>query len=359
MKLKGLLFPVFIFSLAFLFAESGNGNNSGSSGNVGKIANSGNRGRPYEKRTLVIASPHPLALINPIIENFENEYNIDVELVQGGTGEIIANLRRYPDSVPYDVLWGGSYTTVFPFSTFFEDYHSKNEPFISEAYKNTEGMFTRFSNVPSVLMINKKRLGEIKVEGYADLLNPLLRGQIAFADPETSSSSWEHLINMLFAMGNGKPENGWNYVHLLCKNIDGKLQSGSSAVYDGVAKGQFAVGLTFEEGAANYAENDDNILIVYMKEGVVFTPDGICLLKNARNPGNAKLFIDYATDLPVQNYISRQLNRRSVRSDVEIKKLFLSESEIHSISADYSYAVEKQKQWWAEFHNYMNDAGQR
>ena len=312
---------------------------------------------PAVHRKLVVASPHPLTLINPIIENFENETGIDIELIQGGTGEIIANLRRYPDSAPYDVLWGGSYTTVLPFSNFFAEYHSKNEDFIFDAYKNTEGMFTRFSNVPSVLMINKKRLGMIKVEGYKDLLNPLLKGQIAFADPETSSSSWEHLINMLFAMGDGNAENGWNYVGKLCRNIDGKLQGGSSAVYQGVAKGQFAVGLTFEEGAANFAQSDENISIVYMKEGVVFTPDGICILKNAKNPENAKIFIDYTTDLPVQNYISRQLNRRSVRKDVDIKNLFMPVESINCINADYAFAVEKQKEWNAEFHNLIIQDG--
>lgn len=342
MKQKKSICKIFIFSL-FLFCIS--------------LVISGCAKKTVHDRInvsrLVIASPHPLALINPIIENFENEFGIDVDLVQGGTGEIIANLRRYPDSSPYDVLWGGSYTTVFPFAKFFADYQGRNESFVPDAYKNSEGMFTRFSNVPSVLMINERRLGSIKVEGYADLLNPLLKGQIAFADPETSSSSWEHLINMLYAMGNGKPENGWNYVKLLCKNIDGKLQSGSSAVYEGVAKGQFAVGLTFEEGAANFAENDDNISIIYMKEGVVFTPDGICLVKNAKNPENAKLFIDYVTDLPVQNYISRQLNRRSVRADVAIKNLFMPLESINCINIDYSYAVDHQKKWLTEFHDLL------
>ena len=135
---------------------------------------------------LVIASPHPLALINPIIENFENESGIDVLVFQAGTGEIISNVLRYPDSAPYDILWGGSYTSVLPFVKFFENYHSCNESAVPESYKNSEGMLTRFSDVPSVLMINRKRLGSIEVNGYADLLNPLLKGQIAFADPEFS-----------------------------------------------------------------------------------------------------------------------------------------------------------------------------
>ena len=158
---------------------------------------------------------------------------------------------------------------------------------------------------------------------------------------------------MLFAMGNGIPENGWNYVEQFCLNLDGKIQQGSSAVYEGVAKGSFAVGLTFEEGAANYAQTDSNISIVYMKEGVVFTPDGIYLLKNARNPEAAKRFIDYATDVPVQNYISRQLNRRSVRSDIAIKQLFLPKKSINCIQVDHKKASECRNEWIAEFHNFL------
>lgn len=301
---------------------------------------------------LVVASPHPLALITPIIENFENKSGIDVTVVQSGTGGIIATLLRYPDAAPYDVLWGGSYTSVLPFSSLFADYRSVNEEYLPDSYKNTEGMLTRFSDVPSVLMINKKRLGSIKVEGYEDLLNPLLKGQIAFAVPENSSSSWEHLINMLYAMGQGNPENGWPYVEALCRNFDGAFQNGSFDVYDGVAKGQFAVGLTFEEGAANYAQNDDNISIVYMKEGVVFTPDGVYLVKNAVHSKNAGRFIDYVTGISVQNYISHQLNRRSVRKDVAIKKIFTSKESISCIQADYTLASKMQKDWLEKFHQY-------
>ena len=70
-------------------------------------------------------------------------------------------------------------------------------------------------------MINTNLIGDVKVEGYEDLLNPALKGKIAFADPSKSSSSYEHLINMLYAMGNGDPDKGWDYVEKLCRNLDG------------------------------------------------------------------------------------------------------------------------------------------
>ncbi len=43
-------------------------------------------------------------------------------------------------------------------------------------------------------------IGDISVEGYEDLLAPRLRGRIAYASPRNSSSSFEHLVNMLYAL---------------------------------------------------------------------------------------------------------------------------------------------------------------
>ena len=66
-------------------------------------------------------------------------------------------------------------------------------------------------------MVNTKLIGNIKVEGYQDLLNPALKGKIAFADPSKSSSSFEHVVNILYAMGKGDPEKGWSFVQDLAK----------------------------------------------------------------------------------------------------------------------------------------------
>ena len=99
-------------------------------------------------------------------------------------------------------------------------------------------------------MINTDLIGDIEVNGYADLLNPELKGKIVFADPQASSSSFEHLVNMLYAMGTDGQPNGWDYVREFCKQLPNGCVNSSSAVYKGVADGEYAVGLTFEQGAA-------------------------------------------------------------------------------------------------------------
>ena len=170
----------------------------------------------------------------------------------GGTGELLKWAREGDEPV-CDVFWGGSLYAAGAGKDLFEPYISENEEYVREEFKNKEGNMTRFTDIPSVLMVNTNLLGGMKIQGYEDLLDERLKGKIAMCDPSTSSSASEHLINMLYAMGEGNPEKGWDYVEKFCKNLDGMLLKSSSEVYQGVAEGRYTVGLTFEEGGAGYA----------------------------------------------------------------------------------------------------------
>lgn len=300
-----------------------------------------------DDNSLVIYCPHPLAFINPLVEEFEKESGVKVEVIAAGTGELLKRVESEKANPLGDIFWGGSLNTMKPKAALFENYTSVNEDHIQPAFKNTEGPMMRFTDIPSVIMINTNLIGDVKVEGYEDLLNPALKGKIAFADPSKSSSSYEHLINMLYAMGNGDPDKGWDYVEKLCRNLDGKLLSGSSAVYKGVADGEYAVGLTFEEGGAKYVADGAPVKLVYMKEGVISKPDGIYIIKNAKHMENAKKFIDFITSKEAQSIIASQLHRRSVRDDVDPPVGLLPKDQIKIID-DNEQVVEKNKKSWLD-----------
>jgi len=272
---------------------------------------------------------------------------VKVEVVAAGTGELLKRVESEKSNPLADIFWGGSLSTMKPKAALFEEYRSANEDHVQKAFKNEEGSITRFTDIPSVIMINTNLIGDVKVEGYEDLLNPALKGRIAFADPSKSSSSYEHLINMLYAMGNGDPDKGWDYVTKLAKNLDGKLLSGSSAVYKGVADGEYAVGLTFEEGGAKYVADGAPVKLVYMKEGVISKPDGIYIIKNAKHMENAKKFIDFITSKEAQTLITQKLHRRSVRDDVAAPVGLLPKAEIKSIT-DNEEVVNKNKKAWLD-----------
>ncbi|GHU18023.1 iron(III)-binding protein [Betaproteobacteria bacterium] len=297
-------------------------------------------------KKVVIYCPHPLVFIEPLTKKFEAVTGIQAEVLAAGTGELLKRVESEANNPLADIMWGGTVSMLTPLKKFFEEHHSPEEAAFFDALKSQDGKITSFSQVPSVLMVNTKLIGNIKVEGYQDLLNPALKGKIAFGDPSKSSSSFEHLVNMLYAMGKGDPDKGWDYVQELAKNLDGKLLGGSSAVYKGVADGEYTVGLTFEEGAVNYVKSKAPVKVVYMSEGVISKPDATAIIKGAKNMENAKKFIDFISGKEAQTIVT-QLNRRSVRNDVQPSEGLLPLSEIKLIQ-DNAEVVDKNKRQWLD-----------
>ncbi|MFR8682612.1 MAG: extracellular solute-binding protein [Lachnospiraceae bacterium] len=298
--------------------------------------------------SLVVYSPHPLDFINPIVSEFEAQTGISVQVRTGGTGELLKWAREGDEPV-CDVFWGGSLYAAGAGKDLFEPYISENEEYVREEFKNKEGNMTRFTDIPSVLMVNTNLLGGMKIQGYEDLLDERLKGKIAMCDPSTSSSASEHLINMLYAMGEGNPEKGWDYVEKFCKNLDGMLLKSSSEVYQGVAEGRYTVGLTFEEGGAGYVSKGAPVKLIYMKEGVISTPDVVCIVKGSRHKKAAEEYVDFVTGKAAQTVIADSLDRRSVRKDVEAAAYLPDKEEIHMITADENMVNEKREQWKQRF----------
>lgn len=298
---------------------------------------------------LVIYSPHPLEFTQPLLDEFEKSAGVRVRLVNGGTGKLLQRVREEQENPQADILWGGSVSMIKPDAGLFEEYESVNEAMMRPEFRNREGSLTRFTDVPSVLLVNTDLAGDLPIGGYADLLNPRLCGKIAMADPAVSSSSYEQIINMLYAMGDGNPEQGWEYIRALSANLDGRLLDSSADVYEGVARGRYVVGCTFEEAALTYQRLGAPVRIVYMKEGVISEPDGVYIIRNAKNMAAAKQFVDFITGHGAQSYIARNLHRRSVRKDVAAPEGLQEKDNLVMISADAGDTGEIRQQWLERF----------
>lgn len=292
---------------------------------------------------LVIYSPHPLEFMDPLIQEFENRTGVSVEVIAAGTGELLKRIEAEAGNVQGDIMWGGTVALLGTNTGLFEEYVSANEDAILPDYKNTTGKVTAFTVVPSVLIVNKNLAAGIEIKGYEDLLNPALKGKIAHCDPAKSSSSYEHVVNILNAMGKGNPDNGWDYMTEFIKNLDGKLLSGSSAVYKGVADGEYTVGLTFEEGAVKSLVDGAPVEVVYMEEGVICRADGIAIIKDANNIENAKAFIDFVTSKDAQDIVISKLNRRSVRNDVAAAEGLTAYEDINILIDDVQWATDNKQ----------------
>ena len=276
---------------------------------------------------LVVYTPNPDAEIKYILNTFADKYDVEVETLPMGTGDCYTRLVAEKEAPIADVMFGGVESTwTHDYPDLFMTYYANGNEKLPVEYQNPDGMITNYILGGScVLIVNEeleKDLG-IEIKSYADLLNPALKGQIASANPNSSSSAFAHLSNLLLAMGDGEnpyeSEAAWDYVAKLIEQLDGAYTSGSSAVYKGVTNGEYVVGLSYEVGVAGYIANGaQGVHAVYPTEGVCWTPVGSAIVNGAKNLDNAKLFMDWLISDECQTIMATAEGSvlRGVRTDL-------------------------------------------
>ena len=303
---------------------------------------------------LVVYSPHPLSTLKPLLTQFETETGITVEVIQGGSGELMDRLEAEKDAPVCDVLWGGMLSTVGHRMELFESYTCINDEAMAPEFRHEATGATLFSDLPAVLMVNKDKYQGPPITGYGDLLAPELRGHIAMGDPAKSSAAYAHLMSMLYAMGGGNPEAGWGYIDAFCYQIEGNVIASSTEVYKSVVAGtgQLSVALTFEEVAAKALSEGAPVYLVYPQEGLVSDQDGIYIVKGTKKQELAEKLLDFLTGPAAQKMLSEQLYRRPVRMDLPLSphSPLKPKEELTLIQQDRALVSASRQAWIDRFH---------
>ena len=284
-----------------------------------------------EEPVLVVYTARSEALNNAVIPEFEKDTGIKVEVVVAGTGELLKRAQSEKDNPLGDIFWVADQTMLPSSKDLFMEYVSPEDSNMLEAFRNNTGYFTPAFADPTVMIVNKDLKGDMKIDGFEDLLNPELKGKIAFGDPVNSSSAFQSLLAMLYGMGkDGDPlsDQAWDYVDQFIANLDGKMCNSSSQVYKGVAEGEYVVGLTWEDPAANYVKEGAAVEVVFPKEGAIFPGESVQILKGCKHPENAKKFVDYMLSEKIQNAVGSNLTVRPLRKDATLADYMTPQSEI-------------------------------
>jgi len=291
-----------------------------------------------DSKTVTVYSPHPAEAINAGVKEFQEKIGIKVDVVAAGTGELLKRIEAESGNPLGDVIWGGGADSLSAYSNFFEKYTPKDVSALDPKYIDANGYWMGESPLPMIIMYNKKLVAEKDIpQGWADLTDPKWKGKIAYADPAKSGSSYTIMCTMLTAFGKDDGK-GWDFMKKFVANLDGKILGSSSGVYKGIADGEYSVGLTLEKEAANYIKAGAGVGIVYPKEGTSAVPDGIAIIKGAKNMKNAKLFIDFMLGKECQTMMSTQLNRRPVRTDVAPPQGLQPLKDLKLVNYDFTWA---------------------
>ena len=290
---------------------------------------------PSEEQRLVVYTSHKEEVWQPIVREFEERTGIWVDVVTGGTNELLARIEEEAEHPNADVMFGGGVDSLQVYADCFEPYRCAEWEEIGAQYRSEDGLWTPFSSLPVVLIYNTKLLSPGEVADWADLLQPEFQGKIAFTDPGVSGSCFTGLVTLLQAVGGDRDET----LRQFARQLEGRELDSSGDILAAVSSGSCWVGVTLEESAWKRVQAGDSIAVVYPRDGTSSVPDGSALIRGAVHPDNAKRFLDFTVSQEVQQLLSDQY-RRPVREDVGTNPALPGLSEVVLVDYDLAWASE-------------------
>lgn len=302
---------------------------------------------PDETHRLTIYTSHKEEVYGPIIKEFEERTGIWVQVVTGGTNELLERIAAETETPVCDVMFGGGVESLMTYADYFEPYTCSEATLLKPDLRPAGDLWTPFSSLPIVLIYNTKLVSEGEVTGWKDLLDSRWKGRIAFANPAISGSSYTAILTLFSCL----PGDNWALLKQFADNLNGTVLVDSGDVTTAVAVGTASLGVTLEQTALKEQAQGADIGIVYPEEGTSNLPDGTALIKNAPHAENARTFLEFTQSRDVQELVVSNFFRRSVRMDVEDSETMLSESKLRFIEYDVAWASALKEEFlgrWAD-----------
>ena len=260
---------------------------------------------------VVLYSSNTVDAINAVAEDFNKKYpDIRITPVRGSTGAMMQRIKAEAGAPKADIFWSGGFSLLRLYGDYFLPYQSPEYAKLPAGYRDANGLWAGTNAHVMVIMVNKRALkGDAAPKTWSDLANPRWKDRLVVSDPEKTSSSLATLWGIEQSLGK-EPLKG------IARNAT--IVNTASQVFDGVGKGEFAVGMTMEYAAQEYvAGGNKDIEIVYPAEGTYIAPEGMALVKGGPNPAEAKKFYDYLASRQAQEMLVKKFYRRPIRDDVD------------------------------------------
>lgn len=299
-----------------------------------------------EDKKLVVYTSHKKEIYEPIIKEFEERSGIWVEVVPGGTNELLDMIKFEDGKGGSDIMFGGGIDSLQAYSEYFAPYRCSQYENLDSTYASETDAYTVFSKLPAVFIYNKKLVISAGApRNWEELLSSRLRGSIAYADPTKSGSSYTALQTMIQALSDKYSME--EVVRSFSDNLNHDVAPESADVIEDVIAGRKLVGITYEETALKRIAAGADIGVIYPEKGTSAVPDGCAVIKGAAHQENAELFIEFIVGEDVQHLLEDQLYRRSVREDLTAAEA------IKEIPYDLAYSQKYREEvlaLWAELN---------
>lgn len=273
---------------------------------------------------------------------FEKATGTRVAVIQKATGEMLAQIKAERDNPKGDIWWAGPGDSYLQAAEegLLDEYRSPN---IAQLYpwaqRITDVSKGRVSGVYGgiiALGYNTEVVAKRQLPVPAcwkDLLDPRLKGEIMFGNPNSSGTAYLMLATLVQVMGE---EQAFDFMRRVHPNVNQYARSGIGPM-TAVTRGETAIGSTVLHGVINEIVRGFPVLPVLPCEGVGYEIGSTAIIKGTRNPEAARRFVDFALSaagqqigLDVKEYAIP--TNRSVALPPQVPKL----SDIKVIDYDFA-----------------------
>jgi iron(III) transport system substrate-binding protein len=155
---------------------------------------------PELSGTLVVYSGRSLDLVEPILDRFSEETGVKVEIREGDTAEMAAQILEEGENSPADVFFGqdagalGALAEAGRFASLDEDVLEQVEPGVRSA----DGEWVGVSARVRVLVYNPERISEDELpESILDLAEPEWAGKVGWAPTNGSFQAFVTALRVI------------------------------------------------------------------------------------------------------------------------------------------------------------------
>jgi iron(III) transport system substrate-binding protein len=235
----------------------------------------------------------------PVAPKYDTEATKSVSL----TTELAMDAKR----PRCDVHWNNEIigTIQLQRQSVYERYSSPvAEPYPSWA-KPADHSWTAFASRARVIVVNTQQVAEAdRPRSIFDLTDPKWKGKVAIAKPLFGTTATQGAA--LFAVLG--PDAAKDFYRGLKAN-GVQVVAGNKQVAEGVARGQYAVGLTDTDDALGEIEAGKPLAMIfadrdghpkYPNLGVLYIPNTLAVVKGCPNPAGAKQLVDYLLSAEVE-----------------------------------------------------------
>jgi iron(III) transport system substrate-binding protein len=306
-----------------------------------------------DKAVLLVYSALEADQIKLYKEGFEKEHpGIELKFVRDSTGIVTAKLLAEKANPQADVVWGLAATSLklLDKEQMLMPYAPQGLAAVRPTMRDPRaqptwvGMDVWSSAICMNLPESVKR-NLPKPTSWADLVNPVYKGQITMPHPASSGTGFLMVAAWIQMMGEPK---AWAYMDGLHQNIGVYTHSGSKPCRQAGA-GEYALGLSFEYRANKTRADGAPIDIFYPKEGLGWDVEATAIMKTTRQPEAAKTLADWAVTKPANELYAKNFAVVALPGITTRLKYVPEDLEARLIKNDFEYVASNRERILAEW----------